>query len=121
MRLIIIQFLLFCAATVTAQALKPIGHADVHRWRKIEQTRISNNGQWVAWVQTPVTEGDATLQLWNAATKKTQVFSRAVEPQFSFDNQLLIFKIKPALDTLKAQRRQIQHLAVIHARNHHHV
>jgi len=106
MRFILLHLLLFCAAAAAAQSLKPIQHADVHRWRKIEQTRISNDGQWVAWAQTAVTEGDAALHLWNDATQKTRVFARASEPQFSFDNQLLIFKIKPALDSLKAQRRR---------------
>ncbi|MBV6443486.1 MAG: hypothetical protein EPGJADBJ_05242 [Saprospiraceae bacterium] len=89
-----------------SQNKKTLNHADVHRWRKIEQTRISNDGQWVAWVQAPVTEGDPSLHLWNARTEQTQVFPRATEARFSEDNQLLVFKIKPALDTLKAQRRR---------------
>lgn len=97
-------FLLFAALPLAAQ--KPLDHADVHRWRKIDQTRLSNDGQWAAWSQLPVTEGDAALLLWSAATQKTQRFERASEPQFSFDSRLLVFKIKPALDTLKAQRRR---------------
>lgn len=89
-----------------SQNKKPLDHDDVRRWRKIEQQRISNDGQWVAWVQIPVTEGDPTLHLWNARTQQTQVFPRATEPRFSEDTKLLVFKIKPALDTLKAQRRR---------------
>jgi dipeptidyl aminopeptidase/acylaminoacyl peptidase len=89
-----------------SQNKKTLDHADVHRWRKIEQQRISNDGQWSAWVQAPVTEGDASLHLWNAATEQTRVFARATEARFSEDNKLLIFRIKPALDTLKAQRRR---------------
>ena len=89
-----------------SQNKKPLDHADVHRWRKIEQQRISNDGQWVAWVQTSVTESDPALHLWNARTEQTRVFPRATEARFSEDNKLLIFRIKPALDTLKAQRRR---------------
>jgi dipeptidyl aminopeptidase/acylaminoacyl peptidase len=89
-----------------AQALRPLEHADVHRWRKTEQVRLSNDGQWACWLQTPVTEGDATLHLWNAPTQTTRVFARAAEPQFTADNRLLVFRVKPPLDTLKAQRRR---------------
>ncbi|MFN0035809.1 MAG: prolyl oligopeptidase family serine peptidase [Saprospiraceae bacterium] len=96
----LLQSLLF------SQNKKPLDHADVHRWRKIEQQRLSNNGQWAAWAQTPVTEGDPALHLWNAASGTTTVFPRSTEAQFSDDSKWLVFKIKPALDTLKALRRK---------------
>lgn len=89
-----------------AQSKKAIDHADVHRWRKIEQQRISNDGQWVAWAQTPVTEGDANLQLWSSASQTTLAFPRASDAKFSEDSKWLIFRIKPSLDTLKALRRK---------------
>lgn len=88
------------------QTKKIIDHADVQRWKKIEQQRISNDGQWVSWAQLPVAEGDAALYLWNEAGKQTRVFPRASEARFSSDNKLLIFTIKPPLDSLKAQRRK---------------
>lgn len=105
------HFLLFCLCSFLPQLLfgqnkKPLDHADVHRWRKIEQQRISNNGQWVHWSQTPVSEGDATLQLWNATSGATIVFPRSSEAQFSDDSKWLVFRIKPALDTLKMLRRK---------------
>lgn len=92
--------------TLSAQAKKPLDEVDVQRWRKIEREQISNDGQWVAWVQAPVTEGDPALYLWNARTGATTVFPRSTEAAFSEDCKLLVFKIKPALDTLKAQRRR---------------
>ncbi|MFN0215285.1 MAG: prolyl oligopeptidase family serine peptidase [Saprospiraceae bacterium] len=103
--LLLSVFSLF-ANLVFSQNKKPLDHADVHRWRKIEQQRIANNGQWVIWLQTPVSEGDATLHLWNAASGTTTVFPRSAEAKFSDDSKWLIFKIKPALDTLKALRRK---------------
>lgn len=98
--------LLLQPSLLFSQNKKTLDHADVHRWRKIEQQRISNDGQWVAWVQASVTEGDPALHLWNARTEQTRVFPRATEVRFSEDGKLLIFRIKPALDTLKAQRRR---------------
>lgn len=104
----IFPFFLFCAPILLlAQSVKkPIDHADIQRWKKIEQQRISNDGRWVTWVQTSVAEGDAGLYLWNEANKETKVFQRAAEAKFSEDSRLLIFTIKPALDSLKALRRK---------------
>lgn len=101
-----LAFLLALTLPVFAQNKKAMDHADVHRWRKIEQPKLSNNGQFAVWMQTPVTEGDSEIHLWSAATGTTQAFARSSEPQFSDDSKWLIFRIKPALDTLKAQRRR---------------
>lgn len=103
--ILLCSFILF-ATTIIAQNKKPIDHTDVHRWQKITQQRVSNDGQWAAWVEMPVTEGDAALKLWNANSGSTIVFSRSSEAQFSQDSKWLVFKIKPALDTLKALRRK---------------
>lgn len=85
---------------------RPIQHEDAHRWRKIERPQVTPDGQWVVYWLTPVTEGDATVCLWSAATGKTIAFERGAEPQFSAEGHHLIFKIKPPLDTLKALRRR---------------
>ncbi len=52
---------LFCHGIFALQTKKALDHADVHRWRKIEQQRLSNDGKWAFWSQVPVTEGDASL------------------------------------------------------------
>lgn len=99
-------FLLCMPLLALSQNKKIIDHADVHRWKKIEQSRVSNDGSWVAWQQSPVSEGDATVHLWNSKTEKTAVFERASEPRLSEDSEWLFFRIKPSLDTLKAMRRR---------------
>ncbi len=104
--LLLLCTLFFSTNILLAQTKKPLDHADVHRWRKIEQPKVSNDGRWALWAQTPVSEGDITLQLWNASTNATTVFPRSSEAQFSDDSKWMVFKIKPALDTLKALRRK---------------
>ncbi len=89
-----------------AAAKRALQHREVHRWRKIERPRLSPDGQWVAYLLEPVTEGDAALHLWNASTGETTVFERAAEPQFSADGRYLVFRIKPPLDSLKTLRRR---------------
>ena len=103
---LLLSLLSLFSSILLSQNKKPIEQADVHRWRKIEQQKISNNGQWALWGQTSVSEGDATLHLWSAASGTTRVFPRSSEAQFSDDSKWLVFKIKPALDTLKALRRK---------------
>lgn len=104
--LLLLGFLFVFTDLLNAQSKKPLDHADVHRWRKIEQQKLSNNGRWVAWVQASVTEGDPSLQLWSSDKEAVTTFSRGTEPQFSDDSKWLIFKIKPAIDTLKSLRRK---------------
>jgi len=98
--LLFIPFLLFC------QNKRPLEHADVQHWRKIEQPRISNDGRWVVYTLAPTTEGDPLLSLWEASSGKTTAFARANDAKFTEDNKFLIFRIKPPLDTLKAMRRR---------------
>nr|MBP6827677.1 prolyl oligopeptidase family serine peptidase [Saprospiraceae bacterium] len=94
------------ATPLYGQGKKTLEIADVQRWRKIEQPRISSDGKWVAYTLAPTTEGDAVLCLREAQSNKTTTFPRASEAKFTDDAAFLVFKIKPALDTLKAQRRR---------------
>lgn len=97
--------ILLCTVPIFAQQ-KPLAIADIHRWKRIEQPRPSNDGQWVAYALVPHTEGDAQVALWHAATGQTRTFARANEPRFTQDNRFLVFRVRPPLDTLKAQRRR---------------
>ena len=99
-------FLLLLLPTLLFSQKKSLEIADVHRWNRIASPMVSPDGQWVAYLLTPTTEGDNTLCLWQAANQKTQRFERAANPRFSHDGHYLVFEIKPSLDTLKAQRRR---------------
>ncbi len=97
--------LLATAFSVSAQK-KPIEMADIHRWKSIEKQTMTPNGQWVAYVTKPVSEGDAVLQLWNAANGATLLFPRAEQPVFSDDDQWMVCTLKPALDSVRALKRK---------------
>ncbi len=104
MKAVIILFL--CCPFCLFSQKKSLQIADVQRWRKIDQPQITSDGQWVAYLLTPTTEGDNVLCLWNARTNQTVTFARGAEPKFSDDGNYLVFKIRQPLDTLKAQRRR---------------
>ena len=73
-------------------------------WNRIVDEAISNNGQWVVYQIKPV-KGDSKLGVYNAKTKQTQFFHRGNTPQFSSDNQFLVFQISPFEDTIRQLKR----------------
>ncbi len=74
-------------------------------WKTINQTTISNNGEWVSYVVQPH-KGDPSLVIFNTKTKSERFYERADEPHFSYDSQHLFFEIHPAFDTIQAQKRR---------------
>ena len=103
-------FLLFLfflnAVPLLAQtSLKKVMNEEVYDiWNRIQNTKISNDGQWVAYNITPG-KGDTQLHLFQVASGKTVSFPRGTEAAFSDDSQYLTFTIKPFRDTLIHQRR----------------
>ena len=84
---------------------RSLDHADVSKWKTIQNTRISDDGRWVSYQATP-REGDPGLYLYDGQTGKTQFFERSSGARLSADNSYLVFIIKPAADSLKAMRRR---------------
>jgi dipeptidyl aminopeptidase/acylaminoacyl peptidase len=85
---------------------KTLDHNAYRIWKKIDNTKISNDGNWVVYATSCNADCDVQLQLWNAKTEQTRTFERGYDAQFSFDNSHLVFKIKQPLDSLKAKRRK---------------
>jgi dipeptidyl aminopeptidase/acylaminoacyl peptidase len=105
MKKIFTTVLILSAFSLMAQK-KTMTH-DVYKiWKKIDNSKISNDGQWVAYGTMCNAECDGTLNLWSAAKGTTRSFDRGYDAQFSFDNAYLFFKIKQPLDSLKAKRRK---------------
>jgi dipeptidyl aminopeptidase/acylaminoacyl peptidase len=109
--------LLFLSATGYAQK-KPLDHDVYDGWRSITSERISNKGNWAAYILQPRL-GDGTLMLHQpkeqprprkgsapAFVATQQSFARGGAPAFTWDETHLLFLVKPHLDTLKAQRRR---------------
>jgi dipeptidyl aminopeptidase/acylaminoacyl peptidase len=83
-----------------------MGHDIYALWRKIDQQRLSNNGEWVAYTLGSYAETDPTLYLWRAESGQTLLFPRGTDPIFSEDSRFILFRIKQPLDSLKAKRRK---------------
>lgn len=74
-------------------------------WNKISDTKISNNGDWVLYTQSP-DQGDKTLKIYNTRQKSTKTFKRVEEPVFSADNSFVYFTIKPSKHHVKELKRK---------------
>lgn len=95
-------FLLFLTHVVTAQEKKIIDHTVYNSWKKIGNTKLSNNGKLAVYTIEPH-RGDGFLYLVNTETgAKIDSFARASSPAFSYDSQFLIFTISAGFDTLRS-------------------
>lgn len=84
---------------------KMLDHADLVSWNRIQNSQISNDGNWVVYT-LKAEEGDATLNIWNAKNGQTTSFDRAEGSDISADSRYVVFKIKAAQDSIKAMKRK---------------
>ncbi len=86
-------------------AKKILDHADFDLWKTIEKPILSDNGRWACY-ELRMLEGDPELVLFDGMHSKELRFARAQDAAFSADSHFLVFRIKPATDTLRALRRK---------------
>lgn len=84
---------------------KTLGHEELATWNKIVETQISNDGNWVVYTLKPE-EGNPSLKIYNHPLQRTYTFDRSEKAKISADNQFVVFKTKPHLDSLKAMKRR---------------
>lgn len=102
---IALAFLLTSTLLFGQSAQKKIMTPEVfNEWFTIGQRSISNNGNWIAYDLTRE-DGDGRLELYNTRTEARKAFPRGTGGQFSADNGFLVFKIKPAVDSIRAQKK----------------
>ncbi len=76
-----------------------------NEWNTISQQTISNDGKWIAYALTKE-DGDGSLHIYNTSTQKTVSFPRGNGGQFSADSEFVIFRIKPAVDSIRAEKKR---------------
>lgn len=73
---------------------KPLDHSVYDRWESIGAKGISNDGKWILYSVTPQ-QGDAVLNIYHTATKKTLQINRVTDADFTEDSRYAAFLIKP--------------------------
>jgi len=95
---------------------RPLSHDDYDAWKSIVGSKISMDGNWVCYLETPQ-DGDAELVVLNL--KSSKVFrhtigysgegtdsERAARPQFSANSVHLVFLISPSQEEVKAAKKE---------------
>jgi dipeptidyl aminopeptidase/acylaminoacyl peptidase len=104
-KLTITLTLIFLTSVCTFAQKKQLGHDELISWNRIQNSQISNDGNWVTYSLKPE-KGDAVLKVWNSKNNQTQTFERGEGAKISGDNQFVVFKIKPHQDTVTAMKRR---------------
>ncbi len=82
---------------------RPMTINDAIHWNSIKDKAISPNGNYVTYRIVP-NKGDANLFLYNNETTNTLVFERGENVKLGYNNNLLIFKIAPQVDSLHLKK-----------------
>lgn len=91
--------------TVFAQNLakKTLGHEELVTWKRINNTQISNDGNYVAY-ELKGEEGDGVLRVYDARKDAAINIPRGEKAKISGDSRFVVFNIKPHKDTLRMLR-----------------
>ena len=89
--------------TLNAQQKQPLNHTVYNNWKSIANTIISNDGNFVSYEINPQ-EGDGKLFLYNKLIKSYDSIQRGYRAKMSSNSNMLIFKIKPEFDTVRAAK-----------------
>jgi hypothetical protein len=93
------------ALTAAAQK-KPLDHTVYDAWESMGERRISDDGNWVAYV-TDLQEGDGWLTVVRADGGDRKVFPRGYAIAFGPDSRQLVFRIRaPYAQTRQARIRK---------------
>src|SRR6188474_3628249 len=80
------------AQSPTTAAKRPLTYDVMDYWRSIQGTRLSDDGQWLAYATTAQAE-DGELIVRNVRSGQEFKHARGTSPQFTPDGKFLVFTI----------------------------
>lgn len=99
----LLALLFFNICVLHAQEKKVLQPGDYKYWKTLDNPRISDNGQWVAFETNPYW-GDGELKLKASEDTGFITVPRAYEARFNPGSTFAVFKIKPQEDSLRVAR-----------------
>ncbi len=94
-------------ATQAPAEKRPLPYDVVDYWRSIQGTRLSNDGQWLAYATTSQAE-DGELVVRNVKTGQEFKHPRGTGPTFSSDNAFVVFTIARSKADEEKERQAAQ-------------
>lgn len=95
------------AQTPTASAKRPVGYDVMDSWRAIAGTRLSSDGQWLAYALTAQGE-DGELVVRNLKSGQEFKSARGTSPTFTPDGKFVAFTIAQSKADEEKEREQTQ-------------
>lgn len=93
--------LLSLVVLLQAQTTKqPLGWDDIESWRRITETVISRDGNYIAYKSDPWV-GDPILKVYDRKGSEKASWNCATGVRFTYDSDFLIFTIKPAYELVR--------------------
>jgi dienelactone hydrolase len=106
MKLRVALFVCLSVALSAAGQKKPLDHSVYDTWEGMGERRISDDGNWVAYV-TDLQEGDGWLTVVRADGSDRRVYPRGYGLAFSPDSRRLVYRIRaPYAQTRQARIRK---------------
>ena len=96
----LLSFVILLQAQTTKQ---PLGWDDIESWRRLTETVISRDGNYIAYKSEPWV-GDPILKVYDRKGTERATWNCATGARFAFDSDYLIFTIKPAYETVRELR-----------------
>lgn len=88
---------------VFAQSKKVLSPDQWDEWKSVNSARISNDAKWIVYGEKPY-RGDSRLFIYNTKDGKNTIINRGYSHKIGYNNNFVVFKIKPQYDTLRTKR-----------------
>ena len=82
---------------------KTLDHSVYKDWKSVSKSVISSDGAFVSWEINPQ-QGDGALYLYRTEKDHTIQFPRANNARFSYQSDLIAFRINPQSDTIRKMK-----------------
>ena len=98
--------LLFLAILISVSAQstkKTLGWDDIESWRRITETVMSPDGNFIAWKSEPW-KGDTRVKVYDKKGVEKGSWECATSIQFTWDSRWMFFTIKPSAETVRQNK-----------------
>lgn len=95
-------FILGVSFSAMSVEKKVLNHTNYDSWKSIDKDFIiSHNGKFISYVISPQI-GDSYLYIYDVANGKLDSIPRGKTPQFSVENDFIVFNVKAQNDSIRA-------------------
>jgi dipeptidyl aminopeptidase/acylaminoacyl peptidase len=99
----------FLALSISVNGQKPpLDHSVYDSWKSVNQTLISDNGEWIAFTINPQ-QGDGWLYIYNVSTGRKDSVARGTSPVFSAGCSYIAYQVLPSYsETRQAKKKKLK-------------